>query len=74
MYRYKLVSTGDSSARYGNCDVCGKHVTEVFIQREERRYRFEHNGKIYEGWTGEGCHYLFGHKECLIAKRKTEGL
>jgi hypothetical protein len=60
-HRYTLTSTGASSAKYGNCEVCGKPVSEVFQQTEEKRYE--------NGWTRQGCHYLFGHKECLETKR-----
>ena len=32
MYRYQLRSTNYSSARYGLCEVCGEHASEVFSQ------------------------------------------
>ncbi len=63
-YQYTLTSLRESSAKYGNCDVCHKHVSEVFIQRETREYAPDH-------WTHEGCHTLFGHKECLERQRKS---
>lgn len=65
-YRYKLTSTGYSSSRYGPCEVCGRHASEVFYQSEERAY--ERLGGI--GWTFDGCRCLFGHRECLLAKRR----
>lgn len=49
-YKYKLISTGESSSRYGPCEVCGKHVSEVYHQIEWKYFRLEHYGKVYEGW------------------------
>ena len=71
-YRYRLISTGYSSDKYGNCEVCGKHVSEVFSQSEEQYYTIERNGKmIHEGWTKCGCSDYFGHKECLLGVRRS---
>lgn len=69
-YRYNLSSTGESSSAYGVCEVCGKHATEVYSQSEERYYKFEHNEKVYEGWTHNKCKDYFGHKECLESKQR----
>jgi len=69
-YRYILKSTGNSSSKYGVCEVCGKYATEVFSQSEEKYYNIKHNEKIYEGWTKHGCQDYFGHKECLESKRR----
>lgn len=66
-YRYKLSSLNESSNRYGNCDVCGKHASEMFIQTEEKEYTRPDGNK---GWTQHECHQLFGHKECLENKRR----
>ncbi len=66
VYRYSLISTEYSSHRYGPCEVCNKHVSEVFSQSEERQ--FEYEGGIH--WTYNKCFDLFGHKECLIGKRR----
>jgi hypothetical protein len=65
-YRYRLTSTGDSSAKYGNCEVCNKYASEMFRQSEERAY--DDDGQV--GWTQHGCRNLFGHKECLLAQRR----
>ncbi|ADQ06492.1 hypothetical protein Calhy_0755 [Caldicellulosiruptor hydrothermalis 108] len=67
-YRYALSSTGGSSHKYGNCEVCGKHATEIFVQTEYKRYEFEHNGWKYEGWRLVDM--VFGHEECLKKIRK----
>lgn len=66
MYRYKLTNTQESSKKYGMCEVCGKHVSEVYHQVEEKQYNID--GKI--GWTQHKCSNLFGHKECLKKLRK----
>lgn len=71
MYRYNLLSTNESSQKYGNCEVCGKHATEVFLQSEERYYTIERDGNIiYKGWTQNKCKNLIGHKECLLNKQR----
>jgi hypothetical protein len=67
-YRYKLSSTEYSSAQYGNCEVCGKHATEVFIQSEERKY-FNPITK-QESYTFHKCRNYIGHKECLESKMR----
>lgn len=69
-YRYRLYSTGDSSAKYGVCEVCGKHATEVFHQVEERAFYYPENGQTYMGWTQHLCHSFFGHETCLRGKRR----
>lgn len=66
MYKYKITSTGESSQKYGNCEICGKHATEVFSQSEERKYIFEGE----EHWTHHKCNSYFGHEECLISQRR----
>jgi hypothetical protein len=70
-YRYTISTTGESSNKYGVCDLCGKHATEVFHQREERHYEFEHDGEKFEGWTRHNCHSYFGHADCLKGKRRS---
>ena len=81
MYRYRLLSTGASSHKYGPCEICGKHATEVFSQCEERTYdlpgtleeRLE-DAAVYIGgmlgWTHDGCCSLYGHKECLTDQQQ----
>lgn len=41
IYRYHLINTGQSSAKFGNCQVCAGHVSEVWRQVEERQYQPE---------------------------------
>lgn len=62
MHRYKLINTGYSSSRYGLCEICNKHVSEVFHQIEEKKYS--------GGWTRHNCHNLYGHSKCLKAERR----
>ena len=83
-YRYRLTSTGYSSHRYGPCEVCGEHASEVFLQLEARRYHFDADDLAsiddealraeikVEGWmwTRHNCYSYFGHKLCLIGKRR----
>lgn len=72
-YRYRIRSTGASSQKYGPCEVCGEHASEMFSQVEERRYK--RAAKIRPemddyGWTQHECYSFYGHKECLIGKRR----
>lgn len=64
-YRYRLKSTGQSSAEYGVCEVCGEYVSDVFLQVEERRAKRAY-GRLY--W--ERADDLFGHAECLKKARR----
>lgn len=66
-YRYRLKSIGNSSERYGPCEVCGKHCSEVWFQVEERKY---YNRERGEQFTQHECNSYFGHKECLEAKQR----
>lgn len=68
-YRYRLSSTGGSSSKYGLCEICGKHASEVFQQSEEQAY--VDDGRI--AWTQHGCRRLFGHEDCLIGHRRKDG-
>lgn len=63
MYRYRLVNQNSSSAKYGNCEVCGKQASEVYAQYEEHEYK---TGR----YTQHNCKSYFGHKECLIGKQR----
>lgn len=65
-YQYRLSSTGHSSERYGPCEICKLHCSEVFIQAEART--FMSDGK--PAWTHHECTTLFGHEACLINARR----
>ena len=57
-YSYLLISTKDSSFKYGKCEICKLFVSEVYHQIES------FNNSVYN------CTDLFGHKECLILNRR----
>lgn len=61
-YKYRMMEIGETSKKYGNCEICGRYVDNVYTQVEERAYKY--------GWTLQGCHDYFGHKECLESKRQ----
>lgn len=65
-YRYRIRSTGYSSARFGPCEICGKHVSDVHSQVEEVEYTWDGIKK----WTRYECSNYFGHKECLEKQRR----
>lgn len=62
-YRYRLTACEGSSTKYGPCEVCNKPVNAVWMQVEEKSYQY--------GWTTHKCHTLFGHKECLESRQKS---
>lgn len=66
--RYQLKSTGHSSERYGVCEVCGQHASEVFHLTSYMLYERKGRGALNGfGWT---CGIdLFGHADCLRARR-----
>lgn len=70
MHRYRITRLGDSSAKYGLCEVCGGDVSDVFLQVEERHYEFTSKNQTHSGWTQHECHSYFGHEHCLINKRR----
>jgi hypothetical protein len=76
-YRYRLSSTGGGSAKYGPCEVCRGNADTVYLQTEERAYTVSRpeitDGRV-EGFTGHKCHTYFGHRECLLSKRRTPRL
>lgn len=59
---YKIKSTGKSSTRLGNCEVCKGHCSEVFMQTERALKGDRH---VANNLT----HMLFGHDACLIQAR-----
>lgn len=68
-YHYTMISTRDSSAKYGPCEVCGEHCTEVFHQVEQREFiSVEKPDEI--SLTYYQCWDYFGHENCLIGKRR----
>jgi hypothetical protein len=77
-YHYRLTSTGGSSYKYGLCEVCRTHVSEVFLQTEVREYQIYasdppevrrlHPAAI--GYTEYKCHTIFGHMACLESRRR----
>jgi len=53
----KMTSTGSSSAKYGLCEICGEHVSEVWMRS------VKDSAGYYVG------RHAFGHAECLkVAK------
>lgn len=62
-YRYQLTNTGHSSAKFGNCEICRTHASEVWSQSEQRQYK---PGR----WTYHQCTSLFGHRDCLEKQQR----
>ncbi|MEX4004171.1 hypothetical protein AB4Y38_35405 [Paraburkholderia sp. EG285A] len=69
--RYRLVNLGYSSERYGVCEVCAEHVSEVHYQTHERLFMDRHATPDHPhrfGWTNVSG--TFGHRTCLERARK----
>ena len=62
-HRYTIRALGESSAKYGPCEVCGERVSEVHSQSEEVRCE-DAEGVFWTYVPG-----LFGHEGCLRAQR-----
>lgn len=59
--RYRLIKMNASSSKYGNCEICGKPVADIYL------LTMEHESS-YGGWT-YGIS-TFGHEECLMGIRR----
>ena len=60
-FAYRISPTGAGSAKFGVCEICGKHADSVYIfTRYLRHFSLITNTDIL-------CHKgnAFGHKECL---------
>lgn len=66
MNNYTLKSTGASSSKYGVCEVCKMHVSEVFHQVEKKDFFSIITNKIEQQHISD----KFGHEECLIRIRR----
>lgn len=67
-WQYRIKNTGASSGRLGSCEVCGKHVPEMYIQTELRDFSYTWHGVVE---SGRALHNIkFGHEDCLISIRK----
>lgn len=62
-YEYLIRSTHASSDKYGVCEICGKHASEVFMQKKRKPSEKFPDIKIIGSLT-------FGHKKCLIDLRE----
>jgi hypothetical protein len=76
IYRYRITNTGGNSKQYGNCEICGKPCSEVFMQSSDRLYDKsfapeapqDPNAPKGYGWANTSC--TFGHRKCLEAKQQ----
>ena len=66
-YNYRIKSTENNSSKFGDCEICKKSCSEIFIQSETRCFKFE--GKIHETYSKTNSH-TFGHEICLINSRR----
>ena len=66
IHLYRLTNMEHSSKRYGPCEVCGEHVSDVHLQSEyvQGWKQGESNWKVTEDSP------KFGHEQCLKNLRK----
>ena len=67
---YKLSPTGENSAKFGNCECCNKHVSDVYIMSAIETYSYELDGKTYTDTKRVNLPFAFGHMECLFLSQK----
>jgi len=65
-YRYRITRTGSSSAKYGDCEICGQYCPDVYLQTKEKKYRTP-EGR--DSWAFRSD--AFGHEECLRSIRRS---
>jgi hypothetical protein len=68
---YRLSSTGSSSSKYGNCEWCKKHASEIFIGSFCHEFRSASGPKGHIGYAEDGI--SFAHEECIHAKARMLG-
>ena len=65
-YRFTVRSLGASSVRYGACEICGEHVSDVHVQTVLRRHSVDGEDRFtYHNAPG----IQFGHRTCLLRAR-----
>lgn len=67
-YKINIVNQNASSAKFGPCEVCNKHASEVFHVWSEE---WVENGDDYF-YTQHKNVSLFGHKDCCLSKMPKE--
>ena len=69
IYHYKISSLHSSSDKYGVCEICKKHASEVFCQSEQREFFNPITNNI--SLTYADCRpHAFGHEQCLISVQR----
>jgi hypothetical protein len=61
-------STGKSSDFFGSCEICKKHMSEVFRTRIAREWK-RNNGEIYYGHESP---VMYAHESCIVQIDKHE--
>jgi len=55
-------STGRGSDYFGNCEICGKHMSECFISRLSRERKRASDGSLY---LDKSQPVIFAHEICI---------
>ena len=66
IYHYRISSTHSNSDKYGVCEICKKHASEVFMQSEQRDYLNPITNEISQTYADCRPH-TFGHEQCLLS-------
>lgn len=69
-YSYRMTNVGSGSDKYGNCEVCDKHVDSTYLLTQMRRYFCSITQQ--EQITVHKCFSYFGHRKCLSEKTNEE--
>jgi hypothetical protein len=65
-YRYSLKKLDHGSEKYGPCEICKKNVRgNMYLQSRKKAINYP-DGAVT--WVSDG--EAFGHKACLMRKRK----
>lgn len=64
-YQITVKSTGHSSARFGACELCGKHAAEVFVGKRLAEYE---PGQFTHSTSAGAIGHTFGHEACVRAR------
>ena len=59
--RWRIESTGDTSARFGPCEQCQKNSSDVYLMSVDKFCVSRFDGHEFWGHLRT----VFGHKECL---------
>lgn len=74
MFAYRMRSTRHSSVKFGPCECCDRHATEVFVMTEFEAvpYLINLGSTETDPSRDDYSHVrmMWGHRECLIGQQQ----